>query len=122
MPAKRLTIHDVRLSITASPEGITPANSYRIPVIKTDEEELKRFVSDVEDMVGKYDLWGWCQVEVKAKLGSLSGSAYLGSCSYEDEADFKRGGYYEQMVEEAIEELQAQVDELYELIHVEEGS
>jgi hypothetical protein len=70
-------------------------------------------------MCDKHGIWGWCEVVVKARIGSLEGFAHLGNCSYEDAEDFKVGGYYPQMVEEAIAELQAQVDELYSLIHVE---
>jgi hypothetical protein len=57
--------------------------------------------------------WAWCQVEVKLSLDGLSASAYLGCCSYEGEDDFKRSGYYEQMVEEAYDELNKKLDALH---------
>jgi hypothetical protein len=44
------------------------------------------------------------------------GHAYLGQCAYENEAEFIKGGYYEQMQDEAFEELKAQVDELVEAL------
>lgn len=58
------------------------------------------------------NLWLWCDVEVKATYKGVSGSAYLGGCAYESEEDFKAGGYYEQMVSEALEELNSNIKDL----------
>lgn len=121
MPAKRLTANDVKISIKALDEDTDPRSSYAVPgIISPDSEDADRFVEAVEEMVDKHGLWGWCMVEVTARLANTKGTAHLGGCSYEDEEDFKKGGYYEQMVEEAIAELQQQIDEIYELIHVKE--
>ena len=51
------------------------------------------------------DDWAWCCVRVDAHLGGLTGTAYLGGCSYADEAGFRRGGYYESMCAIAKSEL-----------------
>ena len=57
------------------------------------------------------DLWGWCAVRVRATWTAPSGrawhgDAYLGCCSYNDEADWREpGGYHEQMTIEATEAL-----------------
>lgn len=56
--------------------------------------------------------WLWCCVKVTAKFKELKGTAYLGQCAYESYLDFKKGGYYEQMEEEAFEELKKKVDEI----------
>lgn len=56
------------------------------------------------------DLWAWCTVEVRATFDGYSGSTYLGGCSYKNEKDFKKGGYYEDMVREAITELEAELE------------
>lgn len=46
--------------------------------------------------------WAWCMVEVRASVGSLSASDYLGCCSYRSREDFESpDGYYPQMCEEA---------------------
>lgn len=53
--------------------------------------------------------WAWCMVEVRATVEingqTFHGSDYLGGCSYDSEEDFKRGGYYEQMCDQAREDL-----------------
>lgn len=62
-----------------------------------------------------YNHWLWCAVEVKATYkGVLTGSAYLGQCAYENEEEFKRDGYFEQMKEEAIEEIEKDFKKLLE--------
>ena len=48
------------------------------------------------------DVWAWANVEVCATWNGITGSDYLGGCSYADEADFKTGGYYDSMVSEAV--------------------
>ena len=55
------------------------------------------------------DTWAWCSVCVVAEAGGVEGRAYLGACSYKDEEDFRRDKYYEQMQEEAKEDLIAQL-------------
>ena len=57
------------------------------------------------------DTWAWCTVTVTASWGGWVGSTRwvgstsLGGCSYEDEEDFRKGGYYNDMVEEAVNDL-----------------
>ena len=78
------------------------------------------FVSDVYRMVDKHGRWGWCQVEVVARvrgvpeLKRFAGTAWLGQCCYKDEADFKdEGGYYEDMCAEACEDLNKNIAYAY---------
>lgn len=61
-----------------------------------------------------FNPWLWCCVKVTASFKSLTGTAYLGQCAYKNEADFIKGGYYEQMQDEAFEELKKQVEEITE--------
>jgi hypothetical protein len=115
MPAKVLTEADVVITITTEQEDEGPFSSQYS--LTKDETDARRYAAAVEEMCDKHDDWGWCVAVVKARLGPLEGFAYLGNCSYEGVEDFKKGGYYPQMVKEAIAELQVQVNELYPLIH-----
>jgi hypothetical protein len=50
------------------------------------------------------DVWAWASVKVTATydgVDGVEGTDYLGCCSYADEEDFKSGGYYDIMKEEA---------------------
>ncbi len=48
----------------------------------------------------------WSSVHVEASIRGYSSEfgAHLGCCSYKDGPDFRKGGYFEQMAEEAIRE------------------
>jgi hypothetical protein len=49
--------------------------------------------------------WGWCTVKITVLGGKREGTSYLGNCSYKNTQDFiKSSGYFQQMVDEAIEE------------------
>ncbi len=54
--------------------------------------------------------WAWCCAHVSATYGDIQTDTYLGACSYESEQDFKNGGYYEDMVDEVIEELADRIE------------
>ena len=61
------------------------------------------------------DLWGWCTALVKVywlKAPNLAtGEATLVACSYESAEDFKENsGYYGGMCDEALEDLQKNLD------------
>lgn len=78
--------------------------------IASGDDKFDRKVEDeILERLDNGDVWAWAQVEVQATLpDGRTGSAYLGCSSYEDEADFKRGGYYDQMIDEAVESAEAQ--------------
>jgi len=79
-------------------------------LVSGDAEEDRRH----EDMILEqleWNPWAWCSVKVTATLGSFQGSDYLGCCSYASEEDFKAsGGYYDDMVDAAIEELTKELE------------
>jgi hypothetical protein len=121
MPAIRITKDTPRLRIVidAEDEDVSPEESYLMPGVKELDADGERFVAAVEEMRDEHGEWGWCQVTVTVSLGPLEGYAYMGGCSYESSTDFEQNsGYFDQMVNEAIAELQANVDRVYQLIHV----
>lgn len=51
------------------------------------------------------DVWAWCSVRVVVEHdGWVKASGWLGCCSYEDEEDFRKGGYFDDMVREVLED------------------
>lgn len=61
------------------------------------------------------DVWAWAAVTVIVSWGSFEGRACLGCCSYADEHDFREsGGYFDDMVAEALEELNRSISEAYQ--------
>lgn len=72
-----------------------------------DAEADKRAEAEVQAQLDAGNAWAWCTVEVVAALdGNFSASDFLGACSYKDEADFRAGGYFESMCEEAVSALE----------------
>ncbi len=114
-----LTLADVEFTITPEEEASDPRSSYAVPgIIAPNSPDADRFVKAVEAMIDAHDLWGWCEVTVTAHYAGLHGDAYLGGCSYRDEADFIAGGYYEQMQAEALADLQATLESINSAISI----
>ena len=119
MPAIRVMKADVTITLRAEENDIGPEESYDIPGIKRSTRDAEGFVDAVNEMIEKHGLWGWCQVTVTVRLGPLTGEAHISGCSYESEDDFiQSSGYYDDMVSDAIADLQNSIDSTYVLIHV----
>ncbi len=99
--AVHIPTEEVEFDIRIQPEYDAPEDQF------TEDDQIQ-WVRDQMEMGNE---WGWCSVEVRASWTdqesgrTFTGSDYLGGCSYESEEDFKVGGYYEQMQEEAYDEL-----------------
>jgi hypothetical protein len=55
--------------------------------------------------------WAWCAVVVTAHYQGFHGTDAIGCCSYDGEESFRRGGYYDDMREEALRRLAASLAE-----------
>lgn len=67
---------------------------------------------EVEDAIiarlDRGDIWAWADVTVTARYHHWKGEAYLGGCCYDDAKDFiANSGYYEQMQQDALDDLHA---------------
>ena len=61
------------------------------------------------------DIWAWAMVTVTVSWGPFSASDHLGCCSYADEEDFcQPGGYFDDMIDEALGELNKTVLDAYQ--------
>lgn len=78
------------------------------------DEALKK---ELNDRLRRGDQWAWCSVKVTARWKDWKGVDYLGGCSYEDEADFKKDdGYYGDMKARALEDLNKSIASVAESI------
>jgi hypothetical protein len=72
----------------------------------SDDPALDRKIEDeIIARLDNGDEWAWCTVRVKAIFEDFTGFAYLGGCSYPDEAAFRRDGYFPDLCNEAREDL-----------------
>ncbi len=99
----------VRYTITPMEEREPIAQALNEEATGTDAHA--EYIARVHEDDGR-NIWLWCCVEVSAQLGALQGCSYLGHCAYKDEADFIAGGHYEQMQAEALQDLEAQLDNI----------
>jgi hypothetical protein len=66
----------------------------------------------IREQLDKCNTWAWCQVTVTARLGGFETKDYLGACSYENENDFKNGGYYESMIDSCVAEMADEIERI----------
>jgi len=126
MKPRKLRPEDVVFAVECLPEDIPVRGN----VMASDEPELDKAEEDaIIRRLDSGDLWAWCCVKVTATLEctsqrkgyvptdvSLVGVDYLGGCSYRNEGDFREGGYFADMKENALEHLQSQVDALAKVV------
>jgi biotin carboxylase len=102
---RKLTIADLKITLIAEPSD---ANAYQDLDNCLTKKQIARLYEKAE-----YNVWHWCDVEVRATWGELSASEYLGACSYKSEANFvKTSGYYDDMVEAVLADIQSQAERI----------
>ncbi len=107
--AKKLSPADVQFVLRVQPEHApVRGNALASGDDAIDKECEDQIIARLESG----DDWAWCMVVVEARYHGLVGSDTLGCCSYQDEADFRAGGYYDDMKAEALADLQRQIDAL----------
>lgn len=86
-------------------------------LVSGDDELDKQVEDELIERVENGDVWAWASVKVTASIPGidLEGVDYLGGCSYQDEEDFKRCGYYEGMKAEALADLEKQIEKVFAL-------
>lgn len=106
MKTRKLKLSDVEITVTCEPEEL----EIRGNAIASGDAELDRTVED--EIIAKLNgnPWVWCCVKVTARFNGFEGTAYLGGCSYESEADFvNKSGYYEDLADEALQDLNREI-------------
>lgn len=104
---RELTVSDVEISVTTEEEWDRPDQHF-------DDPEL---VAKVRELYEEGNDWAWCTVKVQLEWMGLTTEAYLGACSYENEEEFKKDEYYHQMVREALDDLNKQVQRIVNAVN-----
>ena len=68
----------------------------------SNDDEICEWIRD-ELQSGNY--WAWCVAHVTVEYNDFKAEEWLGGCSYRSKEDFITGGYYESMINEALEAL-----------------
>lgn len=81
-------------------------------VIDSGDSDFDELVEDeILERLGLGDIWAWAYVSVTVKHAGFEATDHLGGCSYKDEADFKRGGYYYDMIKTCLNEIETKIYE-----------
>jgi hypothetical protein len=75
-----------------------------------DDADDEATASEIIARANNGEVWAWCFVRVTATYRGVSAFDTLGGCSYENEKEFREGGYYEDMVFEVLKQLNAQLE------------
>ena len=71
-----------------------------------DEKTLKW----IEDSYENGNPYAWFCAKITVKYKDFEATDYLGGCSYKNEKDFKNGGYYWDMVNTCVKEINGDVE------------
>lgn len=79
-------------------------------LICTGDDKLDRkFEDEVIGRVHIGDVWAWAAVTVTVNHAGCEAYDHLGGCCYEDELQFKRGGYYYDMIHQCLDQIKAEL-------------
>lgn len=78
-----------------------------------DDEQDREAEQWIRDQLDRGNDWAWCTAHVRVTYKDiLVADEYLGGCSYESANDFKKGGYYDDMVDTCIDQINEQLTKL----------
>jgi hypothetical protein len=105
-----LTRDDVTITVEALPEDSPPEGHFA----SGDDEFDRKICAEIREKA-EWNSWAWCCIKVTVSWRGHSASDYLGACSYDSKEEFvSEGGYYDDMVDRALEELNDEVRCAYE--------
>jgi len=99
-------MNEIEYTVSAEPEDA----EVRGNAMASGDDDVDRHCEDA--IIADFDggnVWAWCCVKVTACIDGIEGTDYLGCCSYKDEDDFRKGGYFEDMKLCAAADLRAKL-------------
>ena len=116
MPCRTLARTDITIVVSTFPEEIPVKGN---AVHSGDDDFDHQVETEILERLEQDDVWAWATVCVSAEWEGLKEAEYLGCCCYADEEEFRQeGGYFDDMVEEAIRNLNTRLRNLYEKMSV----
>jgi frataxin-like iron-binding protein CyaY len=76
-----------------------------------DQFEEEETAQKVADDYNSGNFYSWFCAKITVKYRGYDATDYLGCCSYKSEKDFKEGGYYIDMVDTCIQEINRDIEE-----------
>ena len=111
MNLRPLTREEVSIRLEAEPEFVPVEGN---AMASGDDVHDRQVEDEILARLEQGDVWAWAAVTVTVSWRPFSASDHLGCCSYADEDDFRQpGGYFDDMVDQAIAELNRVVLDAY---------
>jgi hypothetical protein len=107
---KKLTKEDCNISIQVELDD-TPIRGNAMA--SGDDSYDKEIEDTIINKVNDGNVWAWASVIVIAEWNGFKGRDHLGCCSYKNEDEFKSDGYYRDMVNSAVDDLNNTLSEVY---------
>jgi len=98
--------YGLRVQLETLPEDSPIRGNALVSGDKTADKEYEDLIIN-RLMFG--DEYAWFCAHVKVEFGPFVGHAYLGECSYADKDDFMSCPYYQQLIDDAIDDLNMQI-------------
>lgn len=116
MPCKMLNRDEIQICVTVLPEEIPVKGN---AMCSGDEDFDHQVESEILERLEQDDVWAWATVCVTAEWEGLKEAEYLGCCCYANEEEFRQeGGYFDDMVHEALTNLNLRLRGIYERMSV----
>lgn len=80
-----------------------------------DADYVRKVENDIIESLSRGNVWAWASVKVTARypgIPQVTGVDYLGCCSYESQEDFEKDFYYEDMLDNARNDLFTQLESI----------
>lgn len=104
---RTLTRADVTITVYAEVDELPIEGN---AMASGDNEADREAEQWIRDQLDQGNIWAWAAVTVTVAWEGFEASDHLGACSYKSEEDFREpGGYFDQMVNEALDELNDRV-------------
>jgi len=107
---RKLRAEEVTFELSIEPEEDGPEGHFASGDDAVDAENC----AAIRERLDRDEQWAWCIVTVTARWDNFSASDNRGGCSYDDEENFKREGYYEDMCANALDALNAELAARFE--------
>lgn len=109
---KQISIEDVDFTIEAECDDVPVRGN---AIMSGDDAFDKKVENEILERLIDGDVWAWASVKVTGTYRNiLKASDYLGCCSYANQEDFTKDGYYDDMRQNIVNELNDQLQKLFE--------
>lgn len=107
---KQIKKGDVTFTLSVEPE-YTPIKGNAIA--SGDSAFDANVEKELQEKVNRGDVWAWCTVSVTGTYKGITATEYLGCCSYENEAEFKKDAYYSDMCSQVVELINERLADIF---------